>query len=177
MKINYIEKSYKIADKFKDIIEKKLEKLDRYFENDVAIKVNCSQQGKMEKLEITINADNFFFRSEVISENMYANIDEALPKLEKQIVKNNGKYKSKYKKGGIKREDLQFIDEVEDSTPISKVVRKKSFEVYPISVKDAQANMEALGHTFYIFVNDETGKLNVLYKRNDNDLGLIEVLY
>lgn len=176
MKINYVQKNYKIADKFKDVLEKKLEKLERYFVNEIEVKVNCEEQNKVQKLEVTVNADKFTFRGEVKSDNMYNNIDQVLPKLEKQIIKNSSKYKSKYKKGGIKREDLQFIDETPEEEDL-KVVKKKSFEVYPISLKDAQDNMEALGHSFYVFINKDTGKLNVMYERTDGNLGVIEVVY
>ena len=176
MKITYVQKNYKVSDKFKDILEKKLTKLERYFVNEITVKVNCEEQNKVEKLEITVNADSFYFRSEVKSDNMYNNIDLALPKLENQIIKNSSRYKSKYKKGGIKREDLQFLEETPEDDN-QTVVKKKSFEVYPISVKDAQENMEALGHSFYIFINKDTGKLNVMYERQDGDLGVIEVVY
>jgi putative sigma-54 modulation protein len=88
MKINYVQRNYKVSDKFKDILEKKLEKLERYFVNEIDIKVNCEEQNKVQKLEITVNADKFTFRGEVKSDNMYNNIDQVLPKLEKQIIKN-----------------------------------------------------------------------------------------
>ena len=176
MKISYVQRNYKVADKFKEVLEKKLEKLERYFVNEIEVKVNCEEQNKVQKLEVTVNADRFTFRSEVKSDNMYNNIDQVLPKLEKQIIKNSSKYKSKYKKGGIKREDLQFIEETPEEESL-KVVKKKSFEVYPVSLKDAQDNMEALDHSFYIFINEETGKLNVMYERDDGNLGVIEVVY
>ena len=176
MKISYVQRNYKVADKFKEVLEKKLEKLERYFVNEIEVKVNCEEQNKVQKLEVTVNADRFTFRSEVKSDNMYNNIDQVLPKLEKQIIKNSSKYKSKYKKGGIKREDLQFIEETPEEDSL-KVVKKKSFEVYPVSLKDAQDNMEALDHSFYIFINEETGKLNVMYERDDGNLGVIEVVY
>lgn len=176
MKVSYVQKKYKVTEKFKDVLEKKLTKLERYFLNEISIKVNCEEQAKVCKLEITVNADNYQFRSEAKSDNMYSNIDQVLPKLEKQIIKQSSKYKSKYKKGGIKREDLQFLTDT-PSEENSKVVKKKSFEVYPISVKDAQDNMEALGHNFYIFINKDTGKLNVMYERQDGNLGVIEVVF
>ena len=72
--------------------------------------------------------------------------------------------------------DLQFIEETPEEESL-KVVKKKSFEVYPVSLKDAQDNMEALDHSFYIFINEETGKLNVMYERDDGNLGVIEVVY
>lgn len=173
MEIKYVAKNYKISDKFKDVIEKKLAKMERYFERDVEVKVACSEQSERCKLEITINSRGLYLRSEVESDNMYNNIDLALPKLEKQIVKNNKKYRNKFAEKAT-FDTFEFLEE-EPRLELKKVVKTKSFELDPISVEDAEAFMEAVGHNFYVFLNGETGEINVLYKRNDGNLGLIEV--
>jgi len=173
MDIKYVARNYKIADKFKEVIEKKLNKLDKYFNKDVDVKVVCSEQADKFKLEITINSSGMFLRSEVTTDNMYNNIDLALPKLEKQIVKNTKKYKNKFAEKAYSAE-LEFIDEYPEVSK-SKVVKTKSFDLDPITVEDAQAFMEAVGHNFYVFLNVKTGEVNVLYKRNDGNLGLIEI--
>ena len=123
-------------------------------------------------MEITINSAGLFIRSEVESDNMYNNIDLSMPKLERQIVKNNKKYKNKFAERLI-ADTLEFLDEEPASEPY-KVVKKKTFELDPMTVEDAEAYMEAVGHSFYVFLNAETGEINVLYKRNDGNLGLIE---
>ncbi len=174
MDIKYVAKNYKISDKFKDVIEKKLSKLEKYFSKDVDLKVACTEQNDICKLEITINSAGLFLRSEVTSDNMYNNIDMALPKLEKQIVKNNKKYKNKFAERVV-ADSFEFIEE--EPEPIAaRVVKTKTFELDPISVEDAIAFMEAVGHNFYVFLNGETGEINVIYKRNDGNLGLIEVV-
>lgn len=173
MEIKYIAKNYKISDKLKDVIEKKLTKLEKYFNNDVDVKVACSEQNDNCKLEITINSAGLFIRSEVTSDNMYNNIDLAMPKLERQIVKNNKKYKNKFAER-VSYDAFEYLEsEPEESK--KKVVKTKSFELAPISVEDAEAYMDAVGHSFYVFLNGETGEVNVLYRRNDGNLGLIEV--
>lgn len=172
MEIKYISKNYKISDKLKDIIEKKLSKLEKYFTKDTTVKVACTEQNDICKLEITINSAGLFIRSEVESDNMYNNIDLSMPKLERQIVKNNKKYKNKFADRLI-ADTLEFLEEEPASEPY-KVVKKKSFELDPMTVEDAEAYMEAVGHNFYVFLNAETGEINVLYKRNDGNLGLIE---
>ena len=58
-----------------------------------------------------------------------------------------------------------------------KLVKVKKFDLDPLTVEDAEAYMEALDHNFYVFLNAETGKVCVVYKRNDKDYGLIEVNY
>ena len=174
MEIKYVSKNYKISDKFKDIVEKKLSKLEKYFNRDVDVKVACLEQNDTCKLEITINSRGLFIRSEVSSDNMYNNIDMALPKLEKQILKNNKKYRNKFAEKVVD-ETLEYIEDVPEPSK-SKIVKNKSFVLEAISVEDAQAYMEAVGHNFYVFLNGETGEINVLYKRNDGNYGLIEVL-
>ena len=91
MKVKFVEKNYRIADRFKEVMTGKLEKLDRYFGASASATVNCIKQNKQEKLEITIKNKGLLFRSEVTSDNMYDNIDLALPKLERQIVRHRGK--------------------------------------------------------------------------------------
>ncbi len=173
MKVKYVSKNYKITSKFKDIIEKKLEKLDKYFAGNYDVKIACSEQNNNNKLEITINAEGLFLRSEVVSDNMYNNIDTALPKIEKQIVKNASKYKSKFKKDST---GLEFLTEMPEIVA-PKIIKRKKFELDPMTERDAEAQMEALGHTFYVFLNAKTGLVSILYKRNDNNLGMIEIHY
>lgn len=176
MKISYTAKNYNVSDKFKEILEKKLNKLEKYFDDDVIVKVNCIEQAKQNKLEVTINSKGMFFRSEVTSDNMYNNIDLALPKIEKQIVKQGSKFKTKLKKDAFLSNELMFAEQEEEKV-LPKLVKTKTFELDPLTVEDAESYMEALDHNFYIFLNAETGNVNVIYKRNDKNYGLIEVTY
>lgn len=172
MKIKFVERNYKIADRFKEVMKAKLEKLKRYFGDDATVTVACVKQNKQEKLEITVSNKGLLFRSEVMSDNMYDNIDLALPKLEKQIVRNREK-KIDAKK---KKNDFEFIYEMPE-VKLPEVFKKKSFNLDPMSEDEAKDAIERLGHTFYIFLNAESGKVNVLYRRNDGKFGLIEVNY
>ena len=172
MKIKFVERNYKIADRFKEVMKAKLEKLKRYFGDDATVTVACVKQNKQEKLEITVSNKGLLFRSEVVSDNMYDNIDLALPKLEKQIVRNREK-KIDAKK---KKNDFEFIYEMPE-VKLPEVFKKKSFNLDPMSEDEAKDAIERLGHTFYIFLNAESGKVNVLYRRNDGKFGLIEVNY
>lgn len=172
MKIKFVERNYKIADRFKEVMKAKLEKLKRYFGDDATVTVGCVKQNKQEKLEITVSNKGLLFRSEVMSDNMYDNIDLALPKLEKQIVRNREK-KIDAKK---KKNEFEFIYEMPE-VKLPEVFKKKSFNLDPMSEDEAKDAIERLGHTFYIFLNAESGKVNVLYRRNDGKFGLIEVNY
>lgn len=171
MKVTFIEKKFKIASRFKDVLTEKLQKLEKYFGDDSNARVVCSKQGNNEKLEINITNKGVLYRSEVVSGNMYDNIDLALPKLERQIVRNKQKL-TKSKRAP--KAQYEFIEEAPE-VKLPDVIRKKSFTITPMLVEDAKDAIERLDHSFFIFLNVETGKVNVIYKRADNKYGLIEV--
>ena len=174
MKIEILSRNYRANDRLKTIIEEKISKLDKYFGVDAKAKVVCSEQNKIKKMEITITNKGLLYRSEVASDNMFENIDLALPKIEKQIVRASEKLKDKKKKAK-EVPVFEFIDEI--PAPLPEVYKKKSFDLDPLTVEDAAEYMDRIGHAFYIFLNAKTGKVNVLYKRKDDKLGLIEVNY
>ena len=154
MKIEINSKNYNVSEKLKDIIEKKVQKLDKYFNDDAVAKVNCKNEGKL---------------------NMYENIDLALPKIERQIIKYGDKFFTRLKRDSLNKSYL-FFDEA-PIIPKTEVVKKKTYELEPISVEDAQVFLDTIDNNFYVFLNRETGKVNIIYRRLDNNLGLIEVLY
>ena len=173
MKVTFVEKKYKIAKRFKDVMTEKLSRLDKYFGEGATARVVCSRQNKIDKLEINITNKGLLFRSEVSGQNMYENIDLALPKLEKQIVRNREKV-TQSKRSAPKNVGFEFLEEVPD-LKLPEIYKKKTFELDPIMVDEAKDAIECLGHTFYIFLNAESGKVNVLYRRSDKKYGLIEV--
>jgi len=175
MKVTFVEKKYKIGNRFKDVMAEKLAKLDKYFGEDATARVVCSKQNKVEKLELNITNKGVLYRAEVSGDNNYDNIDLVLPKLEKQVVRNREKL-TKSKRTAPKNLGFEFLEE-EPELKLPEIYRTKSFELNPIMVEEAKDAIERLGHTFYIFLNAETGRVNVLYKRNDNKYGLIEVTF
>lgn len=178
MKFEIIERGgYQVSQRLDRILREKLEKLSKYFDADVNVKIVCLKVAKQEKLEITITSKGLMYRSEVTSDNMYNNIDYALPKLEKQIVRNSEKRKEKKLKGA-KIEELvpfEFLDEEPEELP--SIYKKKTFELDPMLLDDARFAIERLGHDFFVFLNAETGKINVIYRRKDGKFGLIDLVY
>lgn len=171
MKITFVERKYQIANHFKDVVADKLNKLNKYFGDGAEAKVVCSKQNNIEKLEINVINKGLLYRAEVSSDNMYDNIDLALPKLEKQIVRNREKLTDSKRKSIKTFEFLEEMPELE----LPEVYKKKTFDLEPTILEEAKDAMERLGHSFYIFLNAETGKVNLLYRRNDGKFGLIEV--
>ena len=176
MKIEFVEKNYDIGTKLKNLYQKKVDKLDRYFEDDAKARVVCSLQNKTYKLELTITSKKRLFRAEVVGENMYENIDAALPKIERQIIKCSKREKDLFRKSAFERANLEFLTEAPEEKEKS-VYKTKHFDLVPMTVEEAALNMEMVGHAFYVFLNAENNKVCVLYNRADGDLGVIECNY
>ena len=173
MKLEIIEKNYDVGKRLKTLIEKKVGKFERYFGDDAICKVACKEDNKKFKLEITITDKSAFFRSEVSGENMYDNLDVALPKIEKQILKYSGKRKDNYKAPVVS--ELLYAEEIpEVYSP--KITKRKTYSLDPITEEDAIYMMESIDHDFYVFLNAETGLVSILYRKGNKDqYGLIEV--
>ncbi len=180
MNIQISSKNYNISNKLKELLQKKVNKLDRYFSEDAETKIQCKKENDLLKLELTIKDKGLLFRSEVQSDNMYQNIDMALPKIEKQIVKYSSKLKDKMKKNAIVDRDWLYFEEDDTNfIPQTKnaVSKIKSFDIVPLSVEDAQMYLESSDHSFYIYLNEETHKVNIMYKRTFGGYGIIEPKY
>jgi len=174
MRIEIISKNYRLDEGLKNLITKKLARFDKYFDKEASAKVKLTTAGNSNIMEITVEAGGCSARSSYTGEKMNENIDKILPKLERQVIKYRDKFGTKIKKGAI--EELT-AEQTEEEEKKGNVVKVKKFEVSVTTVDNAVEEMELLNHNFYIFVNGETNKVSVLYKRNDGDYGLIEPEY
>lgn len=172
MRIEIIGKNYNPSDKLKDIIEKKTAKLDRYFDDDAKCRVYLKEKNKVSKMEITIDYKGEFMRAEVLGDNYYDAIDLLLPKIERQVYKYRTKLEKKLRSNAFKEQNIYRIDE-EDLRP-DKIVKTKRFEMRPMAIDEAVAELDLIGHAFYVFQEEKSGEIRVVYRRDDGDVGLIE---
>lgn len=158
-----------VTDAIRDYAISKIDKMEKYFENpdEVSVKVVFSIRGREQKVEITINSINFDLRSEVSHSDMYAAIDFAVDKLEQQMRKFKSKLMSK------DRVEIVYDDIIDDDV-LEEVVKRKKVYLKPMDEEEAIMQMELLGHTFFVFKDIKTEKVNVLYKRLDGAYGVIE---
>lgn len=158
-------------------IMKKTNRMERYLKQDTEMFVRLSKERSSRRIaEITVPFVGVILRSEASAEdNLFLAIDQALAKLEKQIHRHRTKLEKRLREDAFKNTEMEFIeDTAAGSQEERKVVRTKQFPVRPMSVEDAALQMELLGHAFFVFVNNETERTNVLYLRKDGDLGLLE---
>lgn len=170
MRISISGKNLEISSYMRDVAEKKLAKLDRYFPQDAEAQVTLSVEKNRHIVEVTIPHGGRIIRGEEVSTDMYASLDNVLDKLEKQILHNRTRLAKSLRQDAFV--DLPDEDDEEDEGP--RIVRVKHFSLKPMSEEEAMLQLDLLGHAFYVFENAETGAVNVLYKRKDGNYGLIE---
>lgn len=160
----------------KDYIQLKIGKLNKYFgkPDEMNANVLVKTVGVQEKIEITIPIKKAILRAEVMHKDIYAAIDLSLEKLERQIRKNKTKIKHKFNKESIDVfSDFSTTNEEEND---GVIVKRKQIESKPMSEEEAVLQMNLLGHNFFLFNNIQTGKISLVYKRKDEDYGLIEMI-
>jgi len=156
-------------------LEKKLARLERYFDGIQDAKVVLSYAGsphveRRAKAEIQLNVPGGLIRVEEEDPDLYAAIDRAVEVLEKQLKRFKGRLVGKRR-----APTPSPVAEPEEEPPfVPEIVRVKRFEMKPMTPEDAALQMEALGHAFFVFENSDTGEINVIYRRKDGHYGLIE---
>lgn len=157
----------------KDYITEKLSKLDKYFEEAAKIKASVIIRVKNDEeiIEVTVPTSKFTLRAEEKHSDLYAAIDLVVDKLERQIRKNKTKLNNKYK--NILQFDLNTDTEVEED--LAKIIKRKNITTKPMDEEEAILQMELLNHDFFVFKNVDEECVSVIYKRKDNDYGIINV--
>ena len=169
MNIKITGKNFNTYQHLEDTIDKKLEKLEKYFSDDIDAKVVLSQEKNKEKIEININAKGAQFRTEQVADDVYEGLDKAIDKLSRQMSKFKGKLQKKYQDNqSVRFEEIPALEEEE-----ARVVKTKRLFLQPMSVEEATLEMEMIGHDFYVFEDVDTHSVSVVYKRNDEDYGLL----
>ena len=178
MKVTVIAKNIELTPAIKDMVEKKISKLDKYFDPNVEAKATLSVQKNRQIIEVTIPFNGIILRGEEGTEDLYKSIDLVEEKLERQIRKQKTKLSRRNSTGSLRYPDFNSIDiNEEEDEEDSKVVKTKSFDVKPMSSEEAILQMELLGHNFFVYQDWKTSMVNVVYKRKDGNYGLIEPEY
>lgn len=162
-----------VTEAIRDYVVSKLEKIEKYFqpEQELDARINLKvYREKTAKVEVTIPLGSITLRAEDVSQDMYGSIDLVTDKIERQIRKNKTKIERK-NKNKVATGQLFTDALVEDSNIVqSKVVRSKQ-----IDLEEAILQMDLLGHDFFIYVDVEDQTTNVIYRREDGEIGLLEV--
>jgi putative sigma-54 modulation protein len=105
---------------------------------------------------------------------MFVNIDLALAKLERQIIKNKEKLRSTLRKESVDDKKFAFYTKAPKFIQ-TEVIKKKSFAVDPLSPEDAELALDTTDHSFYVYGDSKTNRVNIMYRRADGHVGIIEI--
>lgn len=173
MRLNITARDMELSNAQRDHFEKKLARLDRFFDDDVEATVRIRNERELKIVEITIPMNNATLRAQEATDDLYASLDAIMEKLQRQIRKHRTRLEKRMRKGAYAKAELEDAITIVAEEKENRLVRTKSFAVEPMSVDDAIASMEMLGHTFFLFLNEATDSICVVYQRDDGNFGVL----
>lgn len=172
MKYTYTAKKMELKNALKERAEKKLSKLDKFFDSDsvAGIVFSAAEKGK-KSFEVTISNRGINYRTEQQAEDMYEAIDKAVNQLVRQILKHKTKLEKRVRTGAFDFKADEYINNAEEKE--FNVIKTKNFNVKPMSVDEAILQLNMIGHEFFVFREESSEKINIVYRRHDGNYGLI----
>jgi putative sigma-54 modulation protein len=163
-----------VTPRLREYVERKVNKLDRYLpsvdEVRMELKVEKTRSANHRQVaQLTVRVPGRILRAEERTNDMFASIDAVLDKMYRQIARYKGKRQDRWHAAA---EKLPIEEHIEETG--GEIVRVKSFEIRPMPPEEAVEQMELLGHRFYVFLNANEAAINVLYKRDDGNYGLLK---
>ncbi|BDF66905.1 ribosome-associated translation inhibitor RaiA [Pseudoflavonifractor phocaeensis] len=175
MKFTFTDKKVTLPKKVHEYAEKKVGKLDRYFQTEADTSVVFSVEKGRNNAEVTVRSGGTIIRVSESTADMFASIDAAVADIERQLRKNKAKLEKRLKKDAFVRtaDETSFVPE--EPEEVYDVVRTKRFPIKPMTVEEAVLQMNLVGHTFFAFKNEDAGgAFSVVYRRESGGYGLIE---
>lgn len=176
MRISVKAKTQDIPVGLREYAEKKVKKLGKYFKKVKSAEVVQSTERNWQIAEVSLEGDGVAFRGKEKSDDMRSSVDNVVFKLEQQLKKHKGRLIDRNRGGAEARTRAAATDEADvipdEDRP--QIVKTKRMEMIPMSADEACMQMEMLSHSFFVFQNEDTLQIGVVYKRDDGDYGLIE---
>lgn len=175
MKFQFREKKVKLPGNVHAYAEKKVMKLERFFDEDAEALIVFSVEKNRNQVELTVHGAGTWFRASESTSDMFASIDAAVATIEGQIRKNKTRLARRLKQDAFVRSVQEETSFVPDSEEDLSIVRSKKFYFKPMTREEAVMQMNLLDHTFFAFRDEDNGgSFAVVYKRNDGGYGLID---
>jgi putative sigma-54 modulation protein len=185
LKVEIFVRNLDLTDRLRDYVTRKVSKMDRYLDviEEAKVDLNYAKSARSasdrQVAQITVRGKGVLLRAEERTNDMFASVDAVLDKLYRQIERYKGK---RWKSRGDGRSAKQVAQDFEplspdtsDLTVSDMIVRRKRFQLAPMDELEAVEQMSLLDHEdFFVFLNTDTNQVNVLYRRLDGKLGLIE---
>jgi putative sigma-54 modulation protein len=173
-----------LSPRLKEYVEKKVSRLDHYLPSISEARVDLTEAktarsaADRQVAQLTVHTRGQVLRSEERKDDIFAAVDAALDKMQRQIERYKGKRHRGRGNGAsadMVAEPLEEEAVAEVEEPAAVVVRRKRFALSPMNEAEALEQMQLLGHdNFFVFYNADTNRINVLYRRHDGAFGLID---
>ena len=179
MEVRFVTRNVELPSDVKEYMEKKVGKLDKFFDRILDTQVALNFKRGMNVVEITSNVNGVVMRGEDYAPDLRKAFDKALKNIERQVKKHKSYLTDKVR---MKVQDISFDIDPDLLAPLPsekdsesrEIVKTKKFSVDVMTPMEATMQMDLLGHSFFIFKNDETGAINVVYRREAGGYGLLE---
>ena len=176
MKLTITGRKINLRDSFKERVEKKINRFDKFFDENADADVTVTMERNRYTIEVTIRSKGYIYRAEKSGLDLDEALDLVVDSLSAQIRRNKKKLAKRFKNTNTVEMFEPFggdydEDEIEDEQ--FQIVRTKMFPVFAMDVDEAVLQMNMLGHQFFMFRNVENGTINVVYRRRDGDYGLL----
>lgn len=167
------------TDALKQYVDEKVSKIARHLVKESDAVVVLSVERHHHHADIRLKSGGVAMRGHETSTDMYNSIDRAVSKIERQLSRYQGKLRRFNQPKPVATVQLHTLEREEETTetpePATKVVRSRSFDAHPLSIDEAMMQIDLLDNAFLVFVNAESGKINVLYRlESDEGFGLID---
>ncbi|MCS7224149.1 MAG: ribosome-associated translation inhibitor RaiA [Armatimonadetes bacterium] len=160
-----------LAPEFREMVLKKLQGLNRIFHGPIDGELEVRKERGRYVVEISLKVSRYLVRSQERGKTIREALDRAVDKVDRQIRRHKERLLDRHRV----RPDRVAAEEAPPITDQSLTIgRVKQYGVKPMTVEEAAITMDLLGHDFFVFVNAETNRVNVLYRRAAGDLGLLE---
>lgn len=179
MDVRFVTRNAETSEELKDFMEKKLSKIEKFFNKISDVQIVLDYKRGMNIIEITANVNGLVMRGEDYSPDIRKAFDKSLKNIERQVkrhkdyLKDRSHIKSPEISFGLPADTFGDNRDQDDVSP-KDIVKIKRFPLTVMLPAEATRQMDLLGHSFFAFRNGETGEFNVVYRRNDGAYGLLE---
>lgn len=171
MKTTITAKKMQIPQNFSEYAESKINtKLSKFFGDEADAKIVISEIRNQIVLELTVRYNSIIFRAERSAEDKFVALDDAIDKIIRQIRRNKTKIEKRLKDNAFKEAFIETVPETADY----EIIKHKKFKMRPMDVDEAILQMNMLDHNFFMFMNGNTGEINVVYKRSEGNYSVLE---
>jgi len=183
MQFNITFRNLDATEALKDYARDRVERVNKYVDRPTEAHVVLSLERYLHHADIGIHAGRYFLRGREKSPDMYASIDLAMDKIERQLKRYKEKLKTLHKgaphhnaevEPRVQHKVIQVMPDDYDNDVAPRIIKSTEFVAKPMGVTEAVMQMDLMNNDFLVFTNNATVEINVIYRRKDGHYGLIE---